>query len=345
MKRILFLAIFSCFTFLSNAADYSQEAVVGQPDETALSEGFMPSFHSGTLALSSSQSYNPASLSERRRFFLFRWLFGERRSPASASSRSEPHSNEPKRRTSTPDTRSVDPGEIGEERSRPVRSASSPPTTGQRQEPLGTSLREDYYGVGSREIGISFGTAHSFVDLTGTKTMGFGDNLEYQFQNIDFTAGIFGRYRVNNWFGLNVGLDYARFTGENTDGAIEDLSPYRFENDVFEVSGKMEFFIPMRTATVFDIYAFGGISLFYTNPSLFDQDGTSVAVEASYSQMQPAIPFGIGVSGLVGNRIKIGYELGYRYTVLNSLDGLELPDTRYDSYLFNALKVGFLLSR
>ncbi|GEM_PF-1668052 len=344
MKRILFLAIFSCCTFLYGT-EPGEQTTQNQPPELSLKESLFLPMHSGTMAVSSQQSFSLQSQADRRRFFLFRWLFGERRSPSAASSRSEPHSNEPKKKDATPDSRSVDPGEVGDDRGRRVSTSSSPPTTSQRREPLGPSLREEYYGVGSREIGISLGTAHSFVDLTGTKSMGFGDNLDYQFSNIDLAAGLFARFRVNNWFGLNVGLDYARFSGEDTEGLLENHAFHRFENDVFEASGKMEFFIPMRSATIFDIYGFGGISLFYTNPDLFDQTGTSVAVEASYSQIQPAIPFGIGISGLVGNRVKIGYELGYRYTVLNSLDGVEIPDTRYDSYLFNALKVSLLLSR
>lgn len=262
-------------------------------------------------------------------------------SEASRRSRSRSHSNTRTQSYKPPSSGSMDAGSIGS--GRPLPSPSSVrQTQGQGRQPLRLSERDRYFGVGSRELGLNFGTAHSFTDLQGSKGLGFGESLNYQISNPGITFGVYSRLRMVEWFGLSLGFDFARLTGKEG-GNLSGFEGYSFENNMLEFNARIVFFAPIPTKNVFDIYGFAGLGLFSNNLTLKDANGFEVPVYGDYAKLQSAIPFGVGLSWVVGYRTVLGYELGYRYTSFNMLDGIEPPDTRYDAYMFNTFRIGFIL--
>ena len=262
-------------------------------------------------------------------------------SKASRKSQSRRHSGERSHSYSAPNSNSVRAGNLGGSRGTPTPSSISH-TGGQGNPPLRMSMRDRYFGVGSREIGFNIGTAHGFTDVQGNKGLGFGESLQFQLQNPGLNFGVYTKLRMVEWFGLSLGLDYARITGED-DGKLADFEGFSFGNNLVEFNARIAFYAPLSSMTVFDIYAFAGLALFSHNLKLYDQDGAAYKPQEEYGKLQPALPFGLGLSWLVGTRMVIGYEIGYRYSAFNYLDGVAPADSPYDAYLFNTLKVGFIL--
>lgn len=240
-----------------------------------------------------------------------------------------------------PDSGSIQAGSLGSGRPAPSPSSVSQ-TRGGGRLPLRMSERDRYFGVGSREMGFNLGTAHSFTDIQGSKGLGFGESVNFQVSNPGITIGVYSKFRMVEWFGLSIGFDYARLSGEDQND-LNNYEGYSFENNMIEFNARVAFYAPLATKNEFDIYAFAGLGLFSNNISLKNADGLEVNPSSEFSNLQPAIPFGVGLSWLVGHRMVIGYEMGYRYTAFNMLDGVAPPDTRYDAYLFNTLRIGFIL--
>lgn len=206
---------------------------------------------------------------------------------------------------------------------------------------MGPSYRDRYFGQSKREVGLNIGTAHAFTDLTGTKNVPLPEALNYQVQNPDLTLGVFARFRIVEWFGLSVALDYARFSGKDQTGEYDEYIDFTFENHVVELGGKVEFFAPMNFGSPFDIYGFSGLSILYNDPKIFDDSEMETNPIQSMNLFQPAIPLGVGFNVRLTPRVKLGYELGYRHLVFNFLEGVFIPDAGYDSYLYGQVKLSY----
>jgi hypothetical protein len=245
---------------------------------------------------------------------------------------------------------SNNPANVGRSSRVNVSGSSSPAPANTPRPALSLSKREEYYGKGQRELGLSFGTAHSINDFNATKQMAFGQMMQFQVNNPDLVLGGFVRFRLIDWFGIRAGLDYSSFSGfdmENRFGEYpqfqDDAVPYSFTNNVIEVGGKVEFFIPLSYGSPFDIYGFTGISVLYNNPRIFHIHGHELGLAQGINSFQTALPAGVGLNFRLAPRIKIGYEFGYRYLGSNFLDGVMISASGYDSYFYNQIKISYNL--
>jgi opacity protein-like surface antigen len=260
---------------------------------------------------------------------------------ASRRSRSRSHNIDRAQSYRPAASSSVRPGKLGFFRPSPQPSNVSH-TRGHSRASLRPTDRQRYFGVGGRELGFNIGTAHSFNDIQASKGLGFTESVNHIVNYPGLSLGVYYRFRMVEWFGLNLGFDYGRLSGENFN-SLSGFEGYSFTNDIFEFNSRIAFYAPLSSRNEFDIYGFAGLALFHNNPKLSDSEGNPVNVSLEYSKIQPAIPFGVGFSWRVNHQLVIGYELGYRYTAFNLLDGAEPLDTRYDAYMFNNLRVGFIL--
>ena len=206
--------------------------------------------------------------------------------------------------------------------------------------PLSNSRRDAAMGrQASRfNFGIAIGSAHAVTDIGGSKDMGFGDFLSYQTSNYGLKFGIYGQYQMNYWFALSFGMDYGSYQGAHM---VDDgvYGGYRFENNIFEFFAKTEFHAPFLYSSPADLYLFTGIGLFFNDMRLFNADNRPQTISTDFSQTQPAIPLGIGFGYTFNNIIRVGYELGYRYTMFNFFDGVDDLSNSYDKYFSNTLKI------
>ncbi|HSV75451.1 MAG TPA: DUF6089 family protein [Bacteroidales bacterium] len=214
--------------------------------------------------------------------------------------------------------------------------------SGAIRRPPQRSLRNQILGLGGREIGFNAGTSHAFTDIQGTKGQNIGNTFDLFLQDPGLALGVYYRVRMVDWFGLSIGVDFATLSGKNTDN-LSALYNFSFSNYLLEFNSRIIFFAPLPSITVFDLYGFAGFAMFANFLTLKNQTGSKVEPD-EFRLIQFAIPLGIGISRRIGNRFVAGYEIGYRHTAFNMLDGISPRDTRNDAYLFNTLRFGFILN-
>jgi opacity protein-like surface antigen len=155
----------------------------------------------------------------------------------------------------------------------------------------------------------------------------------------NFAGGINLRYNVNPYIAVRGGLTYGRIAGDdklaksngrkkrnlNFKSPIVELSLVG-EYNVFGYNSGSRRRFPGMVKSKWSPYLFGGISYFMFNPTTTYLGETvnlsTIQTEAnkSYSLMQVAIPFGIGVKYNFERFWTIGFEMGYRKTFTDYLD-------------------------
>jgi hypothetical protein len=270
----------------------------------------------------------------------FRRLFTSFTSKAERTSRSQRHSSRPKR-YSPPQSNSRNPdshsGRRGDLPSSDMSAVNNEPKM-----PLQASLRETYLYRGAWELGLSAGTAHALTDIADNKNLAPGEFMDYHTNNFDLSFGFFGRYVMNTWFAIKLGAEYTSLSASNISMLQNpEIPAVSFENEIFEFFGRTEFMIPALARSPLDIYGFFGIGIFFTDAQLFDENSLLVQVPDDYSQVQPFIPLGVGFNVRVSERLKLGYEFGWRNTIFHYLDGVRVPGQSYDKYFVNSLKISY----
>lgn len=217
--------------------------------------------------------------------------------------------------------------------------------TSKRKRPV-VSRRSEFFAQKGFDFGVITGTSHSLTDIGGSGSTAKPLFLDIQFKTTSLNAGGFARYKVNNYFAVNSSLHYGRISGDDKLSPVETSRHKRgfsFTNQIYEFSALAEFYVPKYYRTPWDFYGYTGVAVFYHNPQLVIPAGASHTPE-SFSKIQPAIPFGLGVSYSLSNNIRIGYDVGYRKTFFDHLDGFTRPASRgNDSYFFNSIRVSYYL--
>ena len=216
------------------------------------------------------------------------------------------------------------------------------------------SDRDQFYGLDVWEMGISGGVTHPFTDVTWKFGQGDFNLGGFVADNVSVTAGLYARNKLSEWFALSVSADAARLSGSNPDGYLYRYGPnsvyvYSFRNDMAELSGRMEFHAPPIGISTLNFYVFGGFAAFISQPEMYDLGGGVIRIEplpnelyqTSYSPISFALPFGAGLTFMPLKNIRLGYEIGYRYTGNNGIDGAYVLTTPYDAYMFNTVRIGY----
>ncbi len=228
--------------------------------------------------------------------------------------------------------------------------STSDQTCGDNHRSLSLSRKRGRGLLNIFEIGILGGTSHSFSDVHRNKYLGLGGTMSSITKDAGTAGGIYFSYRHVDHFGLSVGLTTINISGtavsEDAGGINEDdlVAGFAFKNQIIEANGRLLFYAPIPSQRVFDLFAFVGLSIYYNFLELRDQNQLVTSPTEEFNKLQLALPFGIGASFRVGKSMSVGFESGYRYTPFNYLDGISPPDTRYDAFLLNQVKLGFFLN-
>lgn len=222
------------------------------------------------------------------------------------------------------------------------------PITGVPTQPF-TSLREVMLSKQRGwDVGIAFGTSHSLTDLGGTRDVSRILFFDAQPKATGLHYGAFARYRFSDLMALNFGVNYGQI------GGADSLSPvtssrysrgYYFENEIYEAAIKTEFYLPKRYLDIaIDLYAYTGIIGYYHDPKLTVPNPAN-HVPATFNNFQVSIPFGFGFHYTTKANFKIGWNVGWRKTFTDYLDGESpIPGPNNDSYFFNALNIGYFFA-
>lgn len=197
------------------------------------------------------------------------------------------------------------------------------------------------------DYGISAGVSNYLGEMgggEGTRRDGFVDmKLNYS----RWTLGGFYRYRVSPKFAVKGSLSYIRLSGDDakTDNPARRARNLNFKNDMFEFLANGELYIYKvndvgrtgRYSTDFNLYFFGGLGLFYSNPKGQHVSGQWVSLKplqsegVSYSNINFAIPLGIGFYYTIQRKYRLGMEIGWRTTFTDYIDDAStVYTTNYD---------------
>jgi len=148
--------------------------------------------------------------------------------------------------------------------------------------------------------------------------------------------GGFARYRLNNYFAVNVGASYARIQG---DDALSSNPGRRgrnlyFRNDFGELYGRGEVYFfnendvgnRGRYQMDFQAFAFGGVAGILHSPKTRDASGQWVKLRPmqtegqKYGAVAVGMPVGIGFFFTQKRRHRFGWEISWTATLTDYLD-------------------------
>lgn len=187
------------------------------------------------------------------------------------------------------------------------------------------------------DYGISAGASNYFGEFGGGKGEGRGFLADMEFSFTRWTLGGFYRYRISSKIALKASLNYIRLSGDDAKSGnrTRGARNLNFINDMFELSVNGEYYIYKvndvggtgRYRTDFNIYLYGGIGAFYSNPKgqhAVSGDWVSLrglnSESKSYSVINLAIPLGIGFYYTLDRKYRIGMEIGWRTTFTDYID-------------------------
>jgi hypothetical protein len=186
------------------------------------------------------------------------------------------------------------------------------------------------------DYGISAGASNYLGEFGGGEGEGRGFVADMEFSFTKWTIGGFYRYRLSPKVALKGSLNYIRLSGDDvkSDNYGRRGRNLNFKNDMFELLVNGEYYLYKvndvggtgRYRADFNLYLFGGVGAFYSNPKGEDVSGEWVSLRAlnsegkSYSAINLAIPLGIGFYYTIDRKYRIGMEIGWRTTFTDYID-------------------------
>ena len=186
------------------------------------------------------------------------------------------------------------------------------------------------------DYGFSLGASNYLGEMGGGIKERRGGVADMKLNYTRWTVGGFYRYRFSNRFAIKGSLNYIRLSGDDS----KTLNPPRrarnlnFKNDMLELDAHLELYVYKvndvggtgRYTSDFNLYVFGGVGAFYSNPKGEDVDGTWVSLRplqtegVSYSPINLSIPVGLGFYYTIQRKYRLGMEIGWRTTFTDYID-------------------------
>ncbi len=223
-----------------------------------------------------------------------------------------------------------------------------------------TSQRYTYRNVhngGPRlEVGVTAGTVYPFTDIAPSEPGTQPGLTEFHTQALDFSGGVFARYRTNDAWGIKAGFSYFQLQGKDEWSSHPEVVDRgrTFKNQVFEFSLLGELYVngfgpPSKRLSWGEFVLFGGPALFYHNPTvngdiIDNYDYVQQNDPGAYNKLNMAIPVGMGFQYNHQNRWTLGMDVGYRFTFMDFLDGFNRPySTRPDHYMMAGINFAYII--
>lgn len=149
--------------------------------------------------------------------------------------------------------------------------------------------------------------------------------------------------RVNILHGKLAGNDHNfdrnYLRGNNFEGRLTE----------FSIMGELDFKGRKRFSTrhgyekMASLYMFGGGSVAHFDPTVHYGSVDSKDADLDYIKWHVGMPIGGGVKIDVNEKLVIGLELSYRFTISDFLDGTQASGNAYnnDSYTFGGISIGY----
>ena len=197
------------------------------------------------------------------------------------------------------------------------------------------------YGQRHHEMGIFAGTSSYYGDLQ--------QNL-FPAQGYRASGGLLYKYFIHPNIGFRFGATYASLYGADSlseSKAIKNRN-LNFQTNLFEVHSAIEVNLLPVDFDEFKIspYVFAGLALFYYNPYTLGQDAEKIYLRPLstegqglrqypgrkvYSLVNAGVPLGGGIKTLIGKKVLLSAEIGFRYTATDYLDDVSTTYVNMDT--------------
>jgi hypothetical protein len=163
-------------------------------------------------------------------------------------------------------------------------------------------------------------------------------------------GGLLYKYFVNPRVGFRFGVSYTELTAADSLSkvAANQLRNLNFTTNLFELHSAVEINLlkvdPMHRR--FSPYVFGGLSVFYYNPYTGDNNNEKLYLRPlstegqglpaytdrkSYNLVNFAVPMGAGMKVLIGKKVLVTTEIGFRFATTDYLDDVSKSFVNMDS--------------
>ncbi|MCX2745230.1 DUF6089 family protein [Mangrovivirga sp. M17] len=171
------------------------------------------------------------------------------------------------------------------------------------------------------------------VTFGGGVSTYYGDLKEGRWIDDNINISVGGMYKINQHLSLRSELTYFRLSGDDRDSRNETsirerYLSFRADNFELNVQAVVYFFnngLSYYIRPPFNIYAFGGIGAFYSNPKA-EIEGEWYALRpvetegVSYSPIHANFNGGLGVTAKINYRMSLMAEAGWRITTTDYID-------------------------
>ncbi len=192
------------------------------------------------------------------------------------------------------------------------------------------------------------------VLLGGSNFIGDVGRTNYIYPN-KFSGGIMYKYNINPRIALRGNYTYIALQGNdsNSDNSFRKLQNRSFSNNIHEFAAGAEFnFYDYNISdyrTTYTPYIFAQLAAFSHGTASKRTIDDEILFQNKFSY---AIPFGIGVKGLLFDSLAIAFEIGARYTFTDEIDystpkinNLDFGGNGNDLYTFTGISIVYTFGR
>jgi hypothetical protein len=192
------------------------------------------------------------------------------------------------------------------------------------------------YGQYNVDYGFAVGGASYLGDIGGGADTRKDFVSDMKLSSSRWTLGGFFRYRIGSKLAVKASLNYIRLTGDDakTENPPRRARNLNFKNDMYEflVNGELYLYKVNDVggrgtySADFNLYAFVGVGLFYSNPKGETSTGEWVSLQplqtegVTYSKFNFALPVGLGFYYTLSRKYRVGLEIGWRTTFTDYID-------------------------
>lgn len=198
----------------------------------------------------------------------------------------------------------------------------------------------------------SMAQKHHEMGIFGGTSSYFGDLQQNLFPNEGYRAagGLLYKHFVHPNVGFRFGATYASLHAADSlsqSPAIKNRN-LNFQTNLFEVHSAVEVnLLPVdHDEFKFSPYIFAGLSVFYYNPYTIGTDDQKIYLRPLstegqglrqypgrrvYSLVNVGVPLGAGMKVLIGKKVLVSGEIGFRYTATDYLDDVSSTYVNLDT--------------
>jgi len=210
---------------------------------------------------------------------------------------------------------------------------------------------------------MGIGTTNVYSDLGGApdaSSLLFIKDISFRSTRPSVYAGV--RYRVNPRTTAKVSLIYGYSKTQDFTGSRNENRGFTSVTQLVELGANYEYyFLPehrsLRSAAMFNrrgmindyssfgAYVFIGLGATVFKPKLEYDEPRPGDVYKNNLGITASIPIGIGFKYIISDKWILGYEIGYRQTLSDYLDGFKPPSSkRADIYWISSLNLSYRIA-